>query len=372
MPNSAAGVNMGGAGAAILNDHNVLLVNPANLGAINKTAFSSMLTFDFLRIAQDSHHSNHISVAPRQIAFAFPLGKIGTVGFSLSKETDAGVEFRTSPVRIDNSDFVGTLSYHGTGGLAGWRFGWGYGIGKWIYLGMAYERLYFERNNTKIIDLSSYDAVTTRDSTRMHFTANAIHGGIIVPVANATVGIAGRYVFEDDIIYDRAQYRETEAAPLAGTDTAANSKVKLPPYIVFGGSYQLSSRWLAGADIGMEKWNSYSSNYLLPGASEDLAMRFGVGVRFIPAPDLLAPKYWETIHYRLGFKYMELPSEKSSEFAFSIGSGFPVKGGGLLDLAVSFGRRSDERFTDYTEDFVQIAIGINGGRKWMKASPGNY
>ena len=372
-PASGTMVNMGQTGVGILNDHNVMLANPANLGAINKTAFSSLLSIDLLRIQEESRNTDHIAVAPRQLAFAFPLGIIGTIGFALAKETIVRTSYQTPAASIEGSDFIGRISYSTKGGLTGWRIGWGYAIGKWAYIGAAYERLYFELNNTKIVDLASFNAITTRDSTHAHFSGNALYGGLMVPIAKATIGVAGRYIFEDDISYSRAQYRRTDSTTaIAGTAILRDANIKLPPYFAFGASYEFSPRWLVGADLGFEKWGSYSAHGLLPASDMEYALRFGTGARLIPAPDLLAPKYWETIHYRLGFKFWQLPRDGTSEFAFSLGTGFPVKGGGLLDLIATFGRRTDERFTDYSEDFVQIGIGINGGRKWTKVSPGNY
>ncbi len=249
---SGTALSMGGAATGTLNDIHVLLANPANLGGIDKTAFSALLAFDFVRISQMSQQSNHVSVAPRQISFAFPLGLAGTVALSLSKETDADVKFQTDSSLIPNSDnLYGRLSYRSKGGTTGWQFGWGRRIGKWAYVGAAYERMYFELNNTKIVDLTNYPATSTRDSTRIHFAGHAIRLGLMVPVAKATIGLAGRYVFEDDLRYSRGQYRLDESVPISGSGSSSIAQVKLPPYLVAGASYEFSPRWLAAGDLNI-------------------------------------------------------------------------------------------------------------------------
>jgi len=365
---------MGGAGAGVINEHNILLSNPANLGAIKKIAFSSLLSFDFLRITDGSHHSNHVAAAPRELSFAFPLGIAGTIAFAVEKETDATIKYQCeSALDADPaSTFYGKLSYHRAGGVTGWRAGWGRNIGKWAYAGFGYERLYFEQNGTKIIQLIQFPANTTRDSTRISFRGHGLHLGIMVPVDKLVIGLSGRYVLKTDLSYSRGQYRDIGTAILAETDTTDKARIHMPPSATIGLSYEFSTRWLGAADMGIVAWNRYSSGGVLPASDINYAMSFGAGVRFIAAPELLAPAYWETIHYRAGIRISQLPRNDASEIALSLGAGLPLKGGGLLDLVISGGRRTDRDFTDYAENFAQFAIGVNGGRKWIRTATDGY
>ncbi|MBD3391169.1 MAG: hypothetical protein GF418_03865 [Chitinivibrionales bacterium] len=369
---SGAAINMGGAAAGVLNDHNVLLDNPANLGAITKTAFSGLLVLDGMRITQGGRHSNHVAVSPRQISFAFPLGLAGVVALSIQKETDATVRFFTDSVRLSTSGFFGRLGYHKSGGLTAWRAGWGRSIAGKAYVGAAYERLYLDIRSTKVIDLNNYPANSTRDSTQVGFRGHGLHLGLMVPIAKATIGVAGRYVFKNDVESIQGQFRLNEESALPGSRMKQKSTLRIPPQGVLGVSYDFSPRWLAAMDLGVVGWREYSSHGILADADRDYAVSYGIGGRFIPAPRLLAPKYWETMHYRLGFRYAQLPRESAREVSLAAGVGFPVKGGGLLDLVVNLGRRTDDAYDDYREDFVQINFGINGGRKWIRSSPTSY
>jgi len=69
-------LTMGGAGVGVEADYNVMLLNPANLGTIEKTVFSALYTLDMVRISQSGDHTNFITGIPCQVSFGVPLGKI--------------------------------------------------------------------------------------------------------------------------------------------------------------------------------------------------------------------------------------------------------------------------------------------------------
>jgi len=71
-PNSGMSLTMGGAGVGVEADYNVMLLNPANLGTIEKTVFSALYTFDMVQISQSGDHTNFITGLPRR----FPLGSL--------------------------------------------------------------------------------------------------------------------------------------------------------------------------------------------------------------------------------------------------------------------------------------------------------
>ena len=89
--NSGPSFMMGGAACGVSDDYNTMLRNPANLGFIDKTVFSSLYLFDFTRIGQGSDHTNFIQGYPDQISLGIPFGVFGTVGLSYNIESNAAV-----------------------------------------------------------------------------------------------------------------------------------------------------------------------------------------------------------------------------------------------------------------------------------------
>jgi hypothetical protein len=372
-PESGMAMNMGGTAIGIRNDHNLLLANPANLGGIRTTAFSSLLSLDGLHIGDAGGTNNYLAVVPAQISFAFPLDIMGTMAFSLCRESDATVKYRVqAPIGLD---YTGRISLDRRGGLTSWQVGWGRSIGKYLSAGLAYQRLNLTIRNTKLVDLiGATTTTTTRDSTTIAFSGNGLRAGIMGTYRKFTAGISLDYDFNGGLNYSRGEYRGTQTTTFdsSGYDSSAASTMALPMTIGAGISFQFSPEWLAGMDVKITNWDSFSSGGLLPEKSLRTAAGFSAGTQFIPAPDLLAPRYWETIHYRAGVRATQLPVEGTNEFALSLGAGLPLLGDGLLDLVVEGGNRWDSRFSNYNETFFSFAIGINGGRTWNKSGTGTY
>jgi hypothetical protein len=128
------------------------------------------------------------------------------------------------------------------------------------------------------------------------------------------------------------------------------------------------------ADAGLTLWDQYyPRDALLSGPLRDKALALSAGGQFTAGPELLTPKYWETIQWRLGGRYTQMPTTSAYEWGLTLGTGLPLpSGGGLLDLVLEYGQRRDGDFSRYREDLYRVAIGVNGGRKWTRSAQGTY
>ncbi len=406
---SSTALSMGGVSAGIPNDHHVMLSNPANLGTIDITAFSSLWLVDYMRINEGELYTDHISTTPRQLSFALPLGIVGTIAFSLQKTTDATIKYREEKEEISNvntstgnintiKSIFTRISFDREGGTTSWQAGWGKNIGKYINVGFAYQRYYFSTSSTKLSDVSytnkiitttidsttnqnkkdttfTEEFITERDSSYLSIRGNSLRFGILGTIKNFSVGIAVTYIFKDNLHYFDAIYNGLSSQPI---DSAIlkNQKysLQMPHSIATGISYAISPKWLVGADLNIDLWNKYSvEGYeIVKNFNAENTISFSAGFRFIPSPDLLVPKYFETIHYRSGFRYTQLPGKTSSEISGALGLGFPLKGNGLLDIGFELGKRTHDNYSNYNETFLQVSIGLNGGRKWNKTPTSTY
>jgi hypothetical protein len=140
-----------------------------------------------------------------------------------------------------------------------------------------------------------------------------------------------------------------------------------------GISYDISPEWLVASDVAFGFWQLSQASGMLAKPGVAATTGISLGAQYIPAPNLLTPKYWETMRYRAGFRYTELPGVNSHEYMLSLGTGFPLgRGFGLLDIGAEIGRRESGQFKGYTEDVVRIGIGFNGGHKWARPVKGTY
>jgi long-subunit fatty acid transport protein len=207
--------------------------------------------------------------------------------------------------------------------------------------------------------------VTSIDSTDILSNGHAFHSGIQYNLKNLYLGLAGEYYLKN-----------TATVNNKITDAIVNDSkpidMQIAPAISVGAAYQFSPEFLAGIDFRSQFWENHSSVDMLTVTDLVNEYRIGLGVQYVSAPDILAPKYWETMRYRAGFQYTRLPVDKTYEYSLSFGVGLPVKqSSGLVDCIVEIGSRIDKNH-DISEPFARFAIGISGGKKWAKTSTNTY
>jgi hypothetical protein len=360
-------LSIGGAGTGVRSDFFGMADNVANLGGMNRAVFSASTSFDFTYLNEGNASSSHLALSPRLFSFAFHIAPAGTFGFSLDQRSTTRLKFVTTDVITlpDNGSITDSLGISDRGGLKSWQVGWGRAIGRHAFAGVSYQRIYLSSENTAIYSADLGGGESRYDSTRLLFRGNAFRGGILVPVDKWSFGMSGEYVLEGDA---ERTLRSTDST----SNESATFRFSLPPSLSFGASCALTPSWMAAASTGITLWQSYRSGVRL-GGKVDNTWSFSAGAQYIPAPNLLVPRYWEIIQYRLGFRYSELPVATGSEFAFTAGIGLPLlKGGGLIDCIAEYGSRSDSRFGNYSERFLHLYLGINGGRKWSQKTGIRY
>lgn len=370
-PSTGPSLGLAGSGTGVQNDFYGMADNPGNLGGITRAVFSSFLSLDYLSINDNNKTAGNLGLSPQLLSFAFPLGIAGTFGFSLDRRTNMNYKFRTrSTIDLQGSGYNALdtidLGLVNTGGITVWQAGWGYAVGQFVKIGVSYERLYLSGSDFTMVR-SAFTTIEADewDTTSLVFRGNGFRGGVLFPFKKLTVGFSGQYVFSGDI--DKVTHGMHYAAPIT-----EKGSFHLPPSFTAGASYRLSTQWLAAASLGVTLWQDYYSSFKL-GLPVDNALSVSMGGQYIPAPNLLVPRYWEIMQYRAGLRYTQLPVPTASEMALTLSLGLPIQqGGGLFDVVVEMGRRSDSDIKNYSENFVKIGLGINGGRKWAQSTGIRY
>jgi long-chain fatty acid transport protein len=365
-PATGLSLGLGNSGTGLENNYLGMSKNPANLSIINEAIFSTTASINYLNLYDDGKSADNLTFTPRMLSFAFPLGGYGSLGISLDQRSLTSNKF---DITLSNGGYrLGSIR---KGGTTSWQIGYGISIKKYARIGLSYERLFFNDENVTLKMRPNVFSETNSisDSTTFRYSGNGIRGGIIVPLKDLYLGMSGEYVFINKSSLKRIVTGTTN-------DTLAQNKTrfdfKLPPSLNFGASYIFNPQWLVAADFGVTMWDRFYSD--LPTVSKlDNAINFSAGTQFIPAPTLLSPKYYETIQYRVGFRYAQLPVKSSGEIAANIGFGLPLQlGSSIFDLNFEAGQRWDKRIKNYSERFFGIQLGINGGRKWYQPTDTNY
>lgn len=381
---SASSMFMGGTSVGIRDAHNVIAANPGNLGLIKTTAFTALLKIDYLRIKRDSQYSDMIDAYPSLVAFSLPIGRAGTLGFGTSKDNIININANSEFSIVDNGKNVNVeLGEHTTGGTNSWEVGWGISPFKSLSLGVSLQRIFFKKESTV---LREYDEIPlSRDSSATILKTYGLTFGYMGTFKNITAGISYRHIFSGDVKHTSAIYNYDSngnevPSPIDATgEVPARGEVQMPGELSAGLSYKINKSLVAAADLSFTLWNTFSDDDNYTGANNidtKSSTGFSFGLDFIPKPNLLYPKYWETIHYMAGFRYNQLPGNKEFEVAGSGGLALPLKNAGQLEIGFEAGSRVLDTppagASEYKENFVSLMIGLSGGKRWRKSSDGTY
>jgi hypothetical protein len=368
-------LSMGGTGIGVQNDFYGMAENPANLGIMNRAVFSAHANVDFLNIFESGNYTNHVALNPDLLSFCFPLQRYGTIGLSFSLRSSLKTKYLSDTSVVLNGTPVSLYRYNMfEGSSSSWQVGYGYQIKKLMSIGIVYERFYFNsiQNNANIASGSLSDTINS--NSLLAFATNGIRGGLLVPIKKLTLGFSGEYFFGNDAKEKTTILNARVDSTLADSTISTLGRYNLQPAPSFGigASYQFTPEWFGAADFDAVLWENFHSDKKLSNTVNN-AYSFSLGAQYIPAPNLLTPKYFEIMQYRAGLRYTQLPAPTAKEIALSLGIGMPLKeGNGLIDFSFEVGNRSDSRYGKLNEQFFSIQLGINAGQKWYQSGEQSY
>jgi len=392
---TGAAAAMGGSGTAVTDEFWGASLNPANVAIGERSAFSALVSLDITTVYDNDNSGTVSGYTPKLLSLSVPLGKAGNLGFSMQKRYDANLNFYTSIQDIGEYGYKeNTIELSRKGSLTAWQAGWAYRIRNskaaffnGLSLGILYERLYFNldtRETFESVFNYSHETVLYRESTietaLSQFASNGIRLGIQIPAhPKVTLGATVEYIFKGDGNGHAAHeyYNTGSVYNQSGRlipDTLRTSEreysVTLPPSINFGAAYAANDNWLFAADAQSTLWDQYENDISERGGHPQQTYGITAGARFIPAPNRLTADYWQKISYSAGLRYSTLPhnsGDGAQDIGLSLGAGLPIpNNGGMVDIVIDIGRRTDTRYEKYSENTVKFQLGINGGRNWFQ------
>jgi len=393
---SGAAAAMGGGGTAAIDENIGASLNPANVAIGNRSVFSALISYDITNIRDNGASSSVSGYMPKLLSLIIPLGAAGNAVVAMQKRYDANLNFYTKDdTTYDkntsiNNEYVTTnttaIELRRDGGLSSWQVGWAYRFGNGVSVGLIYEYLFFNRDSRNVFESTlSYNlnngttsyTTTVTDSMTTAFSNSGLRFGMQIPVhEKVTLGFSGEYVLPGNGNgsktgkYSRRVSDQGEKdTTFYGPELRDNLSVTLPPSFSIGAAYAPDAHWLFTADAHSTIWQSYKNNL----ESRKINQCFGIsaGTRYVPAANILSSKYWEKVHYSAGVYYATLPNDntidRAQEYALSVGAGLPIpRDGGMVDIVLSFGGRSDPKYSGYEENIVKLQLGLSGGRNWFQ------
>jgi len=371
---------MGGTGTGSSEPYLLMAHTPSNLGNINQSVYTLKLGLDFTRVSENGSSVDFARLVPDLVGFAFPLGNAGTFGVGFSKERGNDYYYKTperdlaiNPIAQDT--LRGWTGYSRKTGITVWEAGWGHSAIKLLRPGLSYRRFYYSVEDFKSTKMANFGG--TGDSIDVRQAGNSLRGGISGSTKKFSYGITATYNFEGDVTVNRTVTDIDTINTKSGTnyiphlvnkETDSTYQLRLAPVGAIGVALHPSEKLTVGVDASMEfgeqAWTNgpkevFYTNY-------QNALSVSAGAEFIPAPELIAPRYFEKIRYSGGARFSQLPVAGDYEFAINTGLGLPVGTSGLIDLGFEGGIRRCDDLSDVKENFFKFSLTTSGGKAWKK------
>jgi hypothetical protein len=327
---------MGGVGYAIQNPYHINFKNPAAFAAFDSLSFIADLSFDIVnhQLKTERQEISGTFAQLGYLALGLPVLRVWRMSAGIMPYSDIGYGIIDT---TNSSEHFGNITnrYTGSGGLQLLYWGNAFKICKGFTLGVNLSYLFGSMNKTRHAEYSIDNVFNTIFSNFRHIDGIYISGG-----AQYQTTVKEKHHVGIGVVYENAikvwsrenlliinynnQFFDTIAINV-GKNAIRTNDAKMPHIVGAGLSYGYRDRLLIATDFTWQNWKRfYMSN-----ANDSLKDNFitAVGVQYIPNP--MSSKYHNRINYRLGTRvatgYLMSNDKSISEFAVSVGVGFPLR-----------------------------------------------
>ena len=159
-----------------------------------------------------------------------------------------------------------------------------------------------------------------------------------------------------------------------GISKNGHGNITFPMSFAVGLGIKKGERLLVAADFAMQNWSSYKVLNQTQGLKN--SMRVSLGAQYVPNFKANGKgNYFKRIHYRAGARYaqtaIELKSTQLTEYAASLGMGFPVgrnyflQNFSMANVGVELGQRGTTINGLIKENFFKVTIGFTINDRWF-------
>ncbi len=386
---------MGGISEAYADGQTINFSNPASYGRLQLTTFDVGFNMGYLNIRNQDTSSFRSGLGSLSyLLLGVPLKKGGGWGLVFGLTPETKVNYRVA--KSDTIQSIGapvSYLYKGTGGAYKGFVGTGYEI-KGFRFGVNFGYLFGSRQlntqdvyaddsmnlfNAHIRERTGYGAFFWDGGIQTHLKLGkgmglelGVSGGLKRTLNAKRDKLVETFFFSGDPSDQSSKNQDT-----AFYQSGEKGKITYPAHYGAGILFQSSKgkgSWSVGADYHATQW----SDYTYYGSTDLLrdSRSFHIGAQFVPSNgSTVTNNYWQMVAYRLGFytaqKNFESNGSGVSEYAFSVGFGFPIRNYTrasnqytLINTALEIGKRGNKSNL-LNANFIRFSVGFTFSDIWF-------
>lgn len=384
---------IGSTTAALRNDNQINLLNPASYTAIDSLSFlfefGIQNKFVSFETENSKHRANDMNI--HYFSMAFPVTKWGAASIGVVPFSNIGYNINlTDSVSLGETT---TSNYYGKGGINQFYIGGSVKLFGRLSIGANASYLYGDlvKTNTFLFP-EDHDKYALQKQTNttvgdFHFTYGIQYAERISETKKICLGIA--YENKSAISVTNKDYiattywKNTDVQSIFNSrivdtilySTDSENAVELPSMISIGVAYQQKDRLTLAADFTQQNWKD--TKFL--GKTDSLAnsMRISAGMEYVPDISSIS-KYLKRTHYRLGghftkTRYMFYGTQLL-DYGMSFGLGLPLKlrssyntvtTKSALNVSFDLGRRGSIANNLVQENYFIVTLNVTLYDRWF-------
>jgi hypothetical protein len=388
-------LGMGGIATAInriSGYNNINPLNPASYALINYTTIDAGIYSNILNLSQTGQaDAKNANFRLSHLTFAIPVTRRSALSFGLLPYSEMGYNYKqTLGKGFGSGSAVDTNAvnylYNGDGGLSKAYLGYGFAIGKHLFLGANLSYIFGSLQQYSATEIPSlYGTLNSKveqsNSIRgLNYDYGAQYSFDFDETKHLTLGYSAssNSSISSTNTYVVSQYTlnssgvASNAADSVINRQGSKSKIQLPQINHFGISYQYDAHFIIGADYTMGKWSQLATDGVsFPNIQDSKTINFGG--QFTPDVNALH-NYFARTDYRVGFMYdqtyLNLNNTNIKGYAVTFGLGLPLSPNLTSFYKVNFSAEIGQRGTVASglvkENYVNLHLGFTLNDKWFQ------
>lgn len=370
---------MGGLGMYTDSIH-IHLNNPASLGKLGLTAYSTAFSHKELRLETNTEKQNSSVSGLEYLSVALPIkSQKAGVGFGLKPYSAVG--YSLIGEAVNSSGTPVTIQYTGEGGLNQAYLSAGFMLLPNLHLGATVNYFFgqLESNRLQIVEDVIFGTIDERRSKVGGFDFN--YGMTYTPtIGKHTLFTSVRVNTQANLVSENEQQIGTivvsSGRPVEifdvdlDAENLKNTEIKIPTTTTIGLGYGKDKHWFVGAEYSFQKYSELVNTFLQEdNAQYEDASSYALGAYFIPDYTSVRSVF-NRITYRAGLRLdntgLVINDKPLENFGITFGIGVPVGANfSNLNLGFELGRRGTTMNDLVRESYFKINIGLAFNARWF-------